>query len=166
MQRKLRRYENHLIVIGGGIATLGVWNIIKALVMMISNRQYMQSLWDDITEVYGEPLLFKVIFFAIFFIVAFFILGIYFYIGFSARAEGFGKRSGWLYLVLTIISVTFSVYVLKVNISDFDEYYSSVSDGVVAVFIECTTVVTMCELIFSSVMVKILRHKIKTQEAA
>ena len=81
-------------------------------------------------------------------------------------AAAFTLKYFYTYLVLTIISVIFSLFVLKMNISNFDEYYRSVSDGAVAVFIECTTVVTMCELIFSSVMVKILRHKIKTQEAA
>ena len=157
MYRELRRYENRLVVIGTGLTAFGLWTLIKAFIQVFSHKEYITSLLGDSA---GDALT-QAAAYVIFVILGIFILLIHLFIGFSARAEGFGKKNGIVYLVMTARGMVLGVISMRMNISNFDTNYPTASDGIISLFIDFTTEVTMGELIYAAIRVKLIKRRIK-----
>ena len=163
MQRELRRYENRLVVIGTGVACIGLWSLIRVMLSLFLESWIMDMMKE---EAESEGLLGEVIMAVLVLLVVTMTVGAHLFIGLSARSEGFGKHSGWLYLVVTILTIVTYVYGMWDGINTFDEYYSDPFEGVISLLIDASVVTTMAEMSHAAIRVKLYRRKLKMMEAA
>ena len=159
LERKLRRYENRLTVLGAGIISLTVWSLIKSVMTFINDKNYLNKLIND-PEITGQE---YNIFIAFIVITVLIILLIQYYIGHSARREGFGRKKSWGYLVLTLLFSIIYLSDIFLSIKSFNDYYDSVSDGAVNILIDITIVISLIEIIYASVRVKLLRRSLSQE---
>ncbi len=154
VRRELRRYENRLTVIGAGVMALDVWSLIKMIMTFIGTKDYLTQLTGD-PEMKGIDL---AVFLVVFAAVLLFFLWIQFYIGLSARREGFGRKKGYGYLVLTVLYIGIYIISIIMSITDFQTVYASAFDGAVTMLIDTITTITMTEMVYASVRVKQFRR--------
>lgn len=107
-----RRDRDTLYVIGTGILALGAWALVKYVMMYL---RYSQQITEAIGKS-GEDGAVASVVFGILIGLALFELVLHVVVGLSARAEGQGKRKGFLYLACAVLLalLTFSYVCLDV----------------------------------------------------
>lgn len=105
---QLRRAQNTLIVVGTGILLLGIWTVLKSLGILFLNRHDIVA--DIRANVEGTDILVsdeEIMMVLLLFSVIYFIFGLSarWIIGFSAIAEGRGRRRGKIYIPLTVVFI-------------------------------------------------------------
>lgn len=173
-QIKIRKYQSNLIIMGTGVIALGFWAVIETIVMLTVLRN---ETVEEILLAEGDTgdrtsvLAANIVFITVTLMILAVVLAIRFYIGRSAIAEGRGtcKRSGVLYLLLTVMLIIFSI----VNvIAGTSALISSIKTGVTdpnvsvsSVLIELTSGIVMTETVISAIGIRILRAKGKHSKA-
>ena len=156
MEKQLRKNQNTLIVTGMAVVALSLWNVIKTFLFIRLDPENYKELVKTLTGG-SVSQSFTTIF-------VFSMLGIDFllrlYVALKANKEGRGKGNYYFYLIIAGFFVLTSV--ISIIYYFEPEYYSvSVSDTFLSVLFDVTSVITVIELIYSSITVKVLSHKIK-----
>ena len=149
-ERLLRKNQNTLVIVGKGVIAFGVWTAVKTVLSAM--------LMDDIENAIqgaetGEPVPALAVY-AILAVILLLLLGFRALIGRAAIAEGRGRKSGWLYLVLAGLLALTDLAALVTSIVWIEDAFKSVMDLVVTVVVELTSIVTTAELILSAIRVK------------
>ncbi|MBQ3418114.1 MAG: hypothetical protein IJH32_09835 [Ruminococcus sp.] len=152
---KMRRYQNLLTVSGLGVIAFGLWSVLKTFLLLILRNDMREQMFEKMPN----ELLVKVI---VYVILAFLVLtdfGIRLFVGLSARAEGFGKKKGYAYIVFAILIALSSLGSLLLLIfgSNPDE---SLLELTVSTIVEVTNLVVMIELLVAAFTVKKLKKEI------
>ena len=147
---KLRRYENLLTVSGVGVIALGLWSVIKTILLLFFRDDLLADMPDD-------PLAWVILYIMIGFILLIIFL-IHLFVGLSARSEGFGKKKGYLYIVVAIFMVLFSLASIVMIFVNTNE--SSLLEMIVSLIVEATALIVMIELLVAAFTVKKLRKKL------
>jgi len=148
-KRKYYIFQNTLSVSGAGVMLLSGWNVIKIIIMMITNDSFFDELFDKLIE----PDQRKVAIF-MFFVLAVILVMISLYIGYSAIKEASGTDRGWRYLavcsIVLIISIIFTIedVVKEGMLKDIGEKLMDILSDIMSI-----------EIIVSSIVVKIYRKK-------
>ena len=176
-QRRIRRSQSTLVIVGTGIMMFGIWTALKAYGLALLNSTKMieetRSYMPEGSDTVSNGLAFAVIL-VIVTIYVLFELGIRAYIGLSAIAEGRGKRSGKMYIVLSFILIFIGT--LAVVMDAFGVYSSvtgtgsgtdgtTASNQLTALIIDLTSLVMMIEMVVSAFRVKKYKKQQRTGEA-
>ena len=176
--KKLRKNQNNLVVTGAAVIMFGLWDVVKTIMNMVLN---WAELRDSLLQLDGleEEYIFLadiilIILLAIFLMLD---LGIRFYIGRSANAEGKGNSKGWRYVIITALllishilsiinaaSTEYSTFMKAYELAaaglvdESVEVFSNQSDSTsilnTSALIDITSAFIMFEIIRSSVTVK------------
>ena len=149
-ERKMRRYQNLLTVSGLGVIICGLWSCLKTILLLF--------LQDGLLKDLPEETLYRVIFFAILGGLLLIDVLLRLYVGLSARAEGFGKKKGYAYIVLAILLAIFSLISVVMLFMDMKE--TSISELVVSVIFEATSLIATIELLVAAFTVKKLKKEL------
>ncbi len=171
---KLRKYEYTMVISGAGVIAFGVWSVIKAVIVVISNslgifgefyseKDMMQLNELGITE-QGASLLVAVIVFLLLIIDLLMRL----YIGLRAVAEARRlRKTRSAYIVLAVIMGLFLLIGLILRPFQYAQgtYEDDILDSAFASGIaDMTSLLAITELVISAVMVRRLRKKAGRQE--
>lgn len=151
MGAKIRRTQDNLFVLGTSVIVFGLWNVIKFMIYFFVSS-------DDLKKSAGDKyyLITAIILWSIIFIGFLFRC----FIGFSARAEGKGKRKSVLYLVLAGITAFVYCTVIAIEIVYLIAHYDHIFTMIVTLIIDVTSFVFLVELIVNSIKVRKLRKDV------
>ena len=77
------------------------------------------------------------------------------YVGLSARAEGFGRKHGRVYLVVAALMIVCFAALIVLSITFFSlDNYDSVLDAVINFAVDLTSLITLIELFVAAIRVK------------
>ena len=148
LEAKNRRTEDNLFVLGTSVMAFGLWNLIKFTVYFFVNA-------EDIKQVAGEKyFMFAVIITWTIFFISFLLRC---FIGFSARAEGKGKRKNVFYLVLTGIIIFVNLTLIIFETVYFSTQLEYIFTMIVTLIIDITSFMLLLELMINSIRVRKLR---------
>lgn len=148
-ERKMRRYQNLLTVSGLGVIIFGLWSVLKTILLLFMKEGILSEIPDD-TFV-------RVMFFLILGGILLVDVLIRLYVGLSARAEGFGKKKGYGYVVIAILMALASLASLVLIFFDSNE--QSIWELIVSVTVEATSLVVTIELLVAAFTVKKLKKE-------
>lgn len=149
-ERKMRRYQNLLTVSGLGVIIFGLWSVLKTILLLFMKEGILSEIPDD-TFV-------RVMFFLILGGILLVDVLIRLYVGLSARAEGFGKKKGYGYVVIAILMALASLTSLVLIFFDTNE--QSLWELIVSVIVEATSLVVTIELLVAAFTVKKLKKEL------
>ena len=149
-ERKMRRYQNLLTVSGLGVIIFGLWSVLKTILLLFMKEGILSEIPDD-TFV-------RVMFFLILGGILLVDVLIRLYVGLSARAEGFGKKKGYGYVVIAILMSLASLTSLVLIFFDSNE--QSIWELIVSVIVEATSLVVTIELLVAAFTVKKLKKEL------
>ena len=155
MQLELRRQQNNLVILGGGVIAFNLWGLLKMLLILITANTQKNYILQDV----GEGMAEKIAFYVLFFIFIFADLLFRIYIGRSAIAEGRGKRKGTLYLLFAILLFVFYMAGIGLNMFIKLAEYESLEDRIVQTVIEITSAVIYLELFISALRTRAIQRK-------
>lgn len=148
-ERKMRRYQNLLTVSGLGVIIFGLWSVLKTILLLFMKEGILSEIPDD-TFV-------RVMFFVILGGILLIDVLIRLYVGLSARAEGFGKKKGYGYVIIAILMALASLTSLVLIFFDTNE--QSIWELIVSVIVEATSLVVTIELLVAAFTVKKLKKE-------
>lgn len=147
---KMRRYQNLLVVSGLGVIIFGLWSVLKTILLFFLNEEEL----DD----YPNDPFFRVILFALVAAALLIEFLIRLFVGLSARAEGFGKKKGYAYIVLAVLLALASLESLVLIFIEAD--YETIAELVVSVIVEATSLIVTIELMVAAFTVKKLKKEL------
>ena len=154
---KIRRYRNLLTVSGLGVIMLSGWNVLKMILIFVMQRDTIEALFAELSI---DAVVKNVTLGIIVSIILVDSL-MRFFVGRSARAEGFGKKKGNAYIVFAILLVLGSLSSLILVFYDNDSLASSkILQTAVSVIFEVTSTVVTLELLVSAFTVKKLEKEL------
>ncbi len=155
----IRRYSNRLMVTGAGIMVLGVWSLVKTvMVAAFRTDDSLHVMFNEImTETEGDTYKAIVVFIvaaAIVLVVATVILSFHFYVFVNASREGRGGKKKNLYLVVAGLMICVSVFSMVSLIINFRSGESGIFDTFVSLVLEVTSFILLVELMHAAVKVR------------
>lgn len=147
---KMRRYQNLLTVSGLGVIIFGLWSVLKTILLLFLKEGILKELPDDTIV--------RVIVFAFLGGVLLVEFLIRLFVGLSARAEGFGKKKGYAYIVVAILMALASLFSLVMIFFDMND--QSITELIVSVIVEATSLVVTIELLVAAFTVKKLKKEL------
>lgn len=163
MEKKLRKYQNLLVEAGTGMILFAVWGVAKVNLYLGLSAFPMDEFHSVAMELGLNETFFLIFMVVLVASVLILQLSIQLYIGFSAIAEGKGKRKSWFYFVVTLV---FFVTTMQTNWQAFgvDQILAGepiTADLIMSICVELVAAYVMLELLISGIRVKILRRKLK-----
>lgn len=180
-QRRIRKSGSTLVIVGTGIMIFGVWAALKSFsLLLLRERQTIQELRgyapEDAPYINDKVLLTATIVGVTVYVLI--ELAVRAFVGFSAIAEGRGKKSGSMYIVFTFIlilltlsSVITEVYVLIIGAAGgFKEALNGVEhttelDVLTSLVIDLTSMVLMVQMVVSAFRLKKYKKQQGLKEA-
>jgi heme/copper-type cytochrome/quinol oxidase subunit 2 len=163
METELRRYRSTLRILGTGVIAFAAWAAVKPilLLLMAPTKTADSELFQDL------PVSAVMIALLIIILLIGLIIGFRIYLGFSARAEGLGKRKGKAYVILSFILFSIQVlmiistliYLIKTGI-----YGQSFAQTAASLILEISSTVTTGEMAFTAIKVKQLSAELNRTE--
>lgn len=150
-----RRLQDSLVIIGSGILVFGAWSLLKVVLLIFTQNV------DTVLHLFGleqddAPLFVS---YTAIGILIFFELVFRLFICLSARAEGFGRRKGYAYLVITGIMAILSTLSVVASAQALAALDASFFDRIVTLTIEATSAFILVLLIVNSIRLKRLTRK-------
>ncbi len=145
---------------GSGVIALGLWNTIRIVLILIYSPQTLitQELAGNRAGIVGIAVLL-----ALFALVVVILLSIFLYVGKRARDEGLGKKRSPFYIaVIVLLAITHffsfiysgSALIGIITIEEVD-----VLSLVVSMIVDATAAITLAEMCWSAVMLRIYGKK-------
>ncbi len=147
---KMRRYQNLLTVSGLGVIIFGLWTVLKTILLLF--------LQEDLVDDLPDGLFYRVLFFTLIGGVLLIDFLIRLFVGLSARAEGFGKKKGYGYIVVAILIAIASLASLVLIF--FDTADRSILELIVSFIVEATSMIATVELLVAAFTVKKLKKEL------
>ena len=157
-ETELRRGQNTLFILGGGVITFGLWSVVKSIMyLMVNPFQYFHS--DDV------PQEFQLIVMAVVYGIAALLVGLdvglRFFVGLSARAEARGKKKSRAYIVVAAVMAAGNLLLflgtLLLTATTPDAVTGNLLDTLVSAVVDVTALITLFELVFTARRVQRLR---------
>ena len=133
------------MISGTGLLAFTAWNIIRALLIVYTYREYVMELIRQEGDWDGEdmPLPLMLGIFAIIFLV---VMLPYLYVAMCSRAEGLRKKSRKVYIVLALIMLIPQAGTAIYSVMDIflsDETFDAVVTGAIDITVLCVLVETV-----------------------
>lgn len=173
MEKKLRKNQNNLTILGIGVILFGLWTVVKILLQYTLDRAQVREMVNSIkTGMNGKNgfqvtdgfIIFFILILTLLFLLV--IVCLRLYIGISAINEGLGRKKGKgvLYLIVAAImaiSNGISVYGIIMSFTEFSGNFNTVFDKASALVIDASSLIILIEMINASIKVKLLTSKLR-----
>jgi hypothetical protein len=168
MERERVRAQSTLRTLGDGMIIFNLWNLLKPFLLSFFGQGETVEAADlpDFSALpeLSEEMVFVLLMTALAYFVLNFVLRLY--IGLSARAEGKGKRKGWLYLIVCVI--IFAVDVILLITSAILNLAISVENSTylqlfAALVLEISSIAILFETIVTSIKLKRLNRRARKE---
>lgn len=156
METTIRRLNDHIYTLGTGVIAFAAWTLLKfTLYCTVYQNVLMEEMRVDLP---ADSSVLQVTIIAVWIIV---FLDALFQclIGFSARADGKGRRKSVFYIVLIGLRLLFFVPIVLAEAQSFVTVQTGVLYAIITLFIDGTSLVIMVELLVCAVRVRILRKR-------
>ncbi len=157
-ETELRRGQNTLFILGGGVIAFGLWSVVKMIMYFaVDPLKYFQV--DDIPQEYR--LLVMALVYGIVALIVGLDVGLRIYVGLSARAEARGKKKSRAYIIVAALMAAGNLLLflgsLLIIIFNPDTAPDNILDTLVSVIVDITAQITLIELFFTARNVQRLR---------
>ena len=170
-QIKLRQARNTLVVVGTGIIIMSAWTVIKSFSLTLFERDNItaaiREMGEETMAEFSDKEVFAA-FCAVLCAVTLIFIGIRVYIGLSAISEGKDKKSGSLYMPLTVVYIGITIYQIILQAMDLlveNDDFKLEQPSAAAILIELTSLIMLTEMIIAAVKVKKYRNEMRREEA-
>lgn len=176
-QRKIRKSQITLVIVGTGIIVFGAWAAVKVYLLVLFRRaeliKGLREIIDDSADAYED----RYLVYAILVLATVYVLiemGVRLYVGLSAIAEGRGSRSGKMYIVFALLLILSSLPVVMADIYEVVTNSPTLEIGSVALsrsnagtslIIDLTSLVMNIQMVVSAFRIKNFKRKIRKTEA-
>ena len=156
METTIRRLNDQIYTLGTGVIAFAAWTLLK---FTLYCTVYQNALIQEMNV--ALPMDNKVLQVTIIAVWVIMFLDAMFQclIGFSARADGKGKRKSVFYLVLIGLRLLYFVPAVFAEAKSFITVQTGSLYAVITLFIDGTSLVIMVELLVCAVRVRILRKR-------
>lgn len=151
MEAKTRQTQDNLFVLGTSVIVFGLWNLIKFAI-------YYFVASNEIKETVGDK--YYLITAIMCWVVFFFSFALRCFIGFSARAEGKGKRKNAVYLVFAGMIALVYFCVIAFEVAYIIIRHEHIFSMIITLIIDATSLVFLVELIVNSIKIRKLRKDV------
>ena len=163
---KLRKNQDNLVTGGPAVIAFGAWSLVRLILFFTLNTGMLKRLLDDFSILEDEKGTTKMIVFLITMLIN---LGLYIYVGLSARADGKErgnkKRYGYRILILLMILLTLfegvGTAADSANISETEYWDTVLSSGLV----DLTVFIILIHLFVSSIRVGKLKKALAAEDS-
>ena len=157
-ESELRRGQNTLFILGGGVITFGVWSVVKMIMYFaLDPAKYFH--FDDIPQEYR--LLAMAFAYGIIALIVGLDVGLRFYVGLSARAEARGKKKSRAYIIVAALMAAGNLLIflgaLWLAASAAGVAPDNILDTAVSTIVDITAQITLIELVLTARRVQRLR---------
>ena len=147
-QARIRRLQDTLSITGVGVIALTAWSLAKTtMFFMLFDEATQRELYKLSEDIPME------VFYIVFAVLALIDFMIRLYVGLSARAEGNGKRKGFVYLAVAVVLVIASVVYIILVFCGFASFPSEI-DLIMTVVFEATSIATLILMIFCAIRLR------------
>lgn len=165
---KYRRLQSILSTSGFGVIIFSVWSIIRVFLrdaftapaaeeIPVENSAELAELEEMLGEIDFDPGM-LITFFLIIFGITALVVGLRLFVGFSARAEGKGKKKSIAYVIIAGILIPYQVYmVLNTFLAPGVTY--GVIDTIVTVVLDVSSLISVVELFIAAIMIRRMRKR-------
>ena len=158
--RRVRKHRNSLYIMGSGLMALGIWNVARVILVVINSPQTLiePELAKNISG--GATIIILLLVLAVFFGA---LLSVYLFVGRKAREEGLGKKQHSFYIAVIVLLALFHCFGViysgaalmgMVTVSN-----ESVMSLAVSMIVDATAAVTLGEMCYSAVMIRVYGRK-------
>ena len=152
-ESELRRGQNTLFILGGGVITFGVWSVVKMIMYFaLDPAKYFH--FDDIPQEYR--LLAMAFAYGIIALIVGLDVGLRFYVGLSARAEARGKKKSRAYIVVAALMAAGNLLIF-LGALFLAASAANILDTAVSTIVDITAQITLIELVLTARRVQRLR---------
>ena len=180
-QRKIRRSQSTLVIVGTGIMMFGVWTAVKSFSIVFLRKE--ETVQDFLASSSGEgmELTPTQAFIAVLVMTAAYVaveLAVRVFIGKSAVAEGRGLKTGRAYIIWTYILMFFTLLAILLEIAvtafitaadlgflDFDTGDATQGNAITAMIIDTTSMIMMIQMLISAGRVRRYKKQQSRTEA-
>ena len=155
MDKQLRKFEINLEILGTGIIMCCIWMVAKCALLSSLYNMYLSAYFSK-----NELVIVNII---IWVVVAVEVL-VRGFIGVSAKASGMGQSRSNVYLVLTVIVFVSDVIFVILEIISFFSYDYSLSEAIVTVIIDVTSLALILEVLVYECKLRKLRKNITEED--
>ena len=158
MEKEMRRRRSDLRILGSGVIAFNLWSLIKPFLLVLLASESLNQSAAPSTLPFALPTGNWLIVLAVLILIAIPLdIALRFYVGYSARAEGLGKRKGMAYVVIAFI--LFAIQVL----GTLETFRQLIMTGILsggflnafaAALLESSSMVILGELAFTALKVK------------
>ena len=157
-ETELRRGQNTLFILGGGVITFGLWSVVKSIMyLMVNPFQYFRS--DDVPQEF--QLLVMAFVYGIAALLVGLDVGLRIFVGLSARAEARGKKKSRAYIVVAAVMAAGNLLLflgtLLLAATTPDAVTGNLLDTLVSAVVDVTALIALFELVFTARRVQRLR---------
>ncbi|MBQ1422931.1 MAG: hypothetical protein IIY96_00665 [Lachnospiraceae bacterium] len=148
MDREQRKYQNTLIVTGGGVIAFGIWSLVRFMTYFLLNTRAMMELLglesrEDVIFVY-----------LVVFVMLLFDLAVRVFVGRAAIMEGTGRKKGNIYIAAAVVLLIWTAMSVYNDFLTFSRSYNDVLDGYAATLADVTSMFILAELLITAVRLK------------
>ncbi len=160
---KLRKYRDNLITSGQASIIFSLWSILRFVLFIIFNPSDLEKFFMPFVED-GIPVYLIWIFLWIIFLAFFLIIFlVHLYVGMSAIKEAKKDKNKFLYLIIALLMM-FASFSSATQMKDYSEDEQIFDVAAVSIIMDITSAFLYLNMIYSSILTKIIKHKIKIAE--
>lgn len=146
---QVRRLQDSLAIVGSGAVAFGAWTVAKAAAfLMLSGEETQRRLFQVTDEeslgAFGAFLI----------VLAFLDLALRAYVGLSARAEGYGKQRGPVYLVVAGLMAIANIVFIAFDAHSAMTLPDIALESYVGLGIDVTSCVTLVLMIYCALRLR------------
>lgn len=157
-ETELRRGQNTLFVLGGGVITFSLWSVVKSIMYFMVDPAKSFPI-DNLPQEYR--LLALTVIFGIVFLIVGLDVGLRIYVGLSARAEARGKKKSRTYILVAAVMAAGNLLLFLGSLLSaiFGPHAAPdhVLDTLVSAIVDVTALITLIELVSTARNVQRLR---------
>lgn len=159
MEKKLRKQQNLLVDAGMGVILFGIWGVAKINMYMAMSSEFAEA-WQSAIQISGVDgeLFTRGLWIFISVILVIDLLS-RLYIGFSAVADGKGKKKGYGYIVLSALVLVSNLHSSWLTYSSGFQQINV--NTVMGLLMEVASLYVMVEVTITAIRVRRLRKTMK-----
>ena len=153
MEREIRRNQNNLVILGTGVLAFGAWTVIRSLALYLIQRSEIERM---VASAVPEDLAAMVMAAMTGIIVVVLAIDLIFRIivGFSARAEGKGRKKHAIYLAAAVLLIVIHAISIGTGIAAIFADPEGIVESIIGAVIDFTSAITLVQLIMASVRLR------------
>ena len=163
---KLRKYQDNLVIGGTAVIAFGLWSLIRLILFFVINKGMLRQFLEDFSLLEDDMATVKIITVLIFMLV---VVGLYIYVGLSARADGKeqGNKKRYGYRILIVLLVLSNLLegvgtaADSINTGDTEAWDTMLSSGLV----DLTVFILLIHLFVSSIRVGKLKKALAAEDS-